>query len=179
MKVLTIDITPNILGFTQAAWIDLEYAARETFAHARLDNLAMIGANLTPADRFDAAYAIWDDFIDGRRADDWFEKPKTRELRAQAGVFARASFYLPASELASLAEAAWGSETFEVYITTVDGVRLGKLGWYGNGTLSIRFLGTPGVSRTVSNDRGRLIDDVRHADVHHIGLHPVFARTDS
>lgn len=177
MTVTTIH--PDILRAAQSAWIDLEHAARETFAHARLDNLGIIRASLTPADRFDAVYAIWDDFIDGRRADDLFEPPTTADLMVQAAVFARVSMELPAHEVVDLAQAAWGTTTFEVFLINMDGHRIGKLGWYGGGTFAVRFLGAPGTSRTISHDRGRTVDDWRECHSTTVALHPVFGRDDS
>ncbi|MDY7528481.1 MULTISPECIES: hypothetical protein [unclassified Cryobacterium] len=100
-------------------WEGHERRARATFALARLNNLDTLNFILTRTDLFDAAFAIWDDFIDGRTIQDgWREADDIAwpELREHAAVFARVAAYMPGRELLALADKAWESRAFAVPI---------------------------------------------------------------
>lgn len=167
----------------QQAWLEAEYDARAAYADLRLDTLDRIGPQITDADRFDAAYAIWDDYIDGRRHDDLFEPLSTARLSEQAGIFTRISRYLPSHELVSLAEAAWGEATFEVFTRQMgSGALTGKLGWYRGATLMIVTasdgpVGREKVALTIWKQRcGHVVTEVRPRGGRLLALHPVFGR---
>ena len=164
----------------QQAWLEAEYDARAAYADLRLDTLDRIGPQVTDADRFDAAYAIWDDYIDGRRHDDLFEPLSTARLSEQAGIFGRISRYLPSHELLSLAAAAWGTATFEVFTRQMStGIPTGKLGWYG---ATLQIVRTSPLAREVvaltiyKRACGHIVTEVRPRSAGPIGLHPVFGR---
>lgn len=178
MTVRTIHPIP--LAATQAAWFEAEYNARASFALMRLETLERLAEGLTDADRFDAAYAIWDDYIDGRRAEDRTGLPATDALREQAIIFARIATHMSPKELFALAQAAWGTGTFEVFTRSfADGLVTGKVGWYRGDTLVIRW-GTdvPSPEFTAWMEQGRLRSDLVLRGTR-VALHPMFGRADS
>lgn len=184
--ISALDARLDQLRAAQLEWLEAEFAARAAYALIRLDRLDSVGLRLTRADRFDAAYAIWDDYIDGRRADERGEALPTPQLREQASIFARVARYLPPGEALALAARAWGTETFEVFTRNPDGTCTGKLGWYRGDQLNVT---------TILDGRGELaarpfveVLDVwteqgrAHSDRwikrlrHGLALHPIFGR---
>jgi len=173
-----------LLAIHRVAWLEAEYVARAAFAHVRLEALANLEHGLTESDLHDAVFAIWDDYIDGRRADERSDMPATDELREQASIFSLCSSFLDAAEMLSLAAAAWGSRPFEVHTRRPDGALIGKLGWYRGDTLQIRKVDPPneyGVCITAWTDKawpeGQACIDVRRtAPGAPVLLHPAFAR---
>jgi hypothetical protein len=188
MKVRN-DTTLDSAKAAQLAWTEAEFRIRAAFALTRLDALDTLSADLLEADLFDNAYAIWDDYIDGRRADERFESMAVPEMNEQASIFARIVQYIPAKESFALARAAWGDETFEVFVSNPDGSIFGKLGWYATtSTLAIRRV--PAVVGATRHDVGYdltvgqvdaevVAETVIHRDRVRLALHPMFARVAS
>lgn len=171
MTVLTPD--PKVIAATQAEWFVAESNARMAFALMRLGTLDALHEGLTQADAFDFAYAIWDDFIDGRRAADVSVPRSADELREQATIFARCSPYLGPQDLLALASLAWGASTFEVYTRSLDSAITGKVGWYpSNSALNLRW--STGWDFTVWLEQGRLKRDLIKRRPGIPALHPLF-----
>jgi len=171
---------PLLHAIHLTAWLEAESVHRAAFAHCRLEALANVEHGLDEDVLRDAALAIWDDYIDGRRADERSDAPTSHELREQASIFSLCSSYLDAGDLFSLAAAAWGSHTFEVHTRRPDGRLIGKLGWYRGDTLQIRKVAPPdrhGVCITVWTEKGQTRIDARPtAPCAPVLLHPAFAR---
>lgn len=125
-------ITTDSLSSAREAWEQAEWRARAAFALTRLDSLDRLAADLIDADRFDAAYVIWDDYIDGRRDDERIEDATRVELVEAAMVFARVARYLDGKNVVALAQIAWGVRTFEVLLfdSPANFAPVGKFGWY-------------------------------------------------
>lgn len=166
----------------QVEWEHADYVARAAFAHMRLDILDRLAEDLTDSDLFDGAYAVWDDYIDGRRADERFEPLTSSTLSEQASIFARALRYLTfGKDALGLARAAWGTERFEVYTRKTSGEKTGKLA-YVNGALSVRWIGSnPRVLDLSFNGQSvyASLRPLTEEQSRSLGLHPVFGRADS
>lgn len=174
----------------QAAWLEAESVVRAAVARVRLNTLGRLARSLPADDKFDAACAIWDDYIDGRRADERAAAMTTEQVREQASIFALLALHLSPDELLSLARTAWGTELFEVYTRDLDGSVTGKLGWFGDDRLSIRSVFVPDDGVHAVLGMGHVLDiwlehgEVRSAVSHFstggvLALHPVFGRFDS
>jgi len=171
---------PEVLAAHQAAWIEAEYHARAAFAHARLDALFALAHGLTVGDRFDAAYAIWDDFIDGRRDDERTEPLTDAALGKIASVFARCVPYLSTHEVLALGRRAFGKETFEVFTRNYAGAIVGRLGWFRGDTLILRTIAPRSFDLVVWDEQGRALrqfEPIRYDAL--VALHPTFGRSGS
>ncbi|MDY7762796.1 hypothetical protein U0E18_31930, partial [Burkholderia pseudomallei] len=134
------------LATAQAAWLEAEYRARAAFALLRLGSLDRLASQLTEADKFDAAYDVWDDYIDGRHADERTGSLDAADLAEQSTIFTRSLVYLGAKEGLALAQRAWGQQRFEVFTRSLDGTILGKLTYLGD-PLRVT-IALPGSTRT-------------------------------
>lgn len=171
------------IAAAQESWHEKEMLARAAFALTRLDSLDSLALNLTDADAFDAAYAIWDDYIDGRRDDERIDEATAAELTEAAMIFARVLVHLGnGPDAVELAKAAWGRRIFEVFLFETPGRRfsIGKFGWYPNESAVVVTRSAvecvcgqthPGTSDTYTS-RGLVRVAVRHARP--VALHPVF-----
>lgn len=179
MTVHTLPEVDEKLRAAQLAWNQAEFDARAAFALVRLDALDRLETPLTVSDRFDAAYSIWDDYIDGRRADERYGPLRTAEAREQASIFARVALRLGPADVLDLAKRAWGTETFEVFTRTPEGIKTGKLGWYRGDTLHVVHA-FRGISYTYSFDRNTARVSTRALELdRRVALHPAFGRADS
>lgn len=143
MAPITTDRHRDSTTAAQREWLRVEYVHRSAFALLRLNALSEIADSLLADDLFDAAYAIWDDFIDGRRADERFPSHlEPTELTEHAMIFAEVAKYLTARDIVTLARAAWGMQTFETHLAdTTESKVIGKFAWYpGSAAVCIRVV---------------------------------------
>lgn len=174
-------ITTDRMIAAQKQWEQAEWNARAAFALTRLDTLDKMWLRLSRADQFDAAYAIWDDYIDGRRDDERIDEATAYELTEAAMVFTRAVRYLDAANIVSLARVAWGLRIFEVYLAdSPTSGWVGKFCWYPlQETVAVIREAVacgcgethPGTSDTFT-PRGVIRTQVRRSRP--LALHPVF-----
>lgn len=177
----------NARGDWRDAWWVAEARARREHALKRLANLDMLGTDdlMHPADRFDAAYSIWDDYIDGHREADRVE-PLTPSIRAeQASIFARVIAYLNSpKDAVELARQVWGAAPFETFITGPRGERLGKVGWFSGDTVVVTTAPVEAfglhsfevTSCAVRGRRGKVVEatETRDRGFATVALHPAY-----